>query len=112
MAENEIGAVVVAEEGLPVGIVTDRDLVVRGIAMAHEPTDRVSLVMTSEVVSIVDAASTFDAARQMATHKCRRLAVLNDEGRVIAVVSADDILRVDADVHAELDRLISYERRH
>ena len=64
MAEQEMGAVIiVSEDGHVMGIVTARDLVVRGVATGKDGRTPVATVMSSDVVSIADTASTADAAR-------------------------------------------------
>ncbi len=112
MAEHDVGAVVVSKDGYVVGIVTDRDLIVRGIAAGRELTDSVSSVMSRDVVTVLDTASTVDAARQMAVRVCRRLPVVDDQARVIGVLSADDLIRHDADSLEQLGLLLSHERPH
>ena len=77
-----------------VGVVTDRDLVRRGVAMGLPLDARVDAVMSSPVLTIdadVDLHEAFATFRQ---HAVRRLAVV-DRGRFIGVLSLDDLL-VDA----------------
>ena len=112
MAERDIGAVVVSTDRRVVGIVTDRDLIIRGIAAGADVTDSVSSVMSHDVACVADTTSTVDAARQMAVQGCRRLPILDDVGRLIGVVSTDDLIRHDADSLELLGRLLSQERRH
>ena len=91
MEQSGIGSLVVVEhEGL-VGIVTDRDLVRRGLAKGLPVDARIDGVMSSPVISIdvdADVATAFELLR---THKVRRLAVLLNQ-RFIGMISVDDLI--------------------
>jgi CBS domain-containing protein len=91
MEQSGIGSLVVVEhEGL-VGIVTDRDLVRRGLAKGLPVDARIDGVMSSPVISIdvdADVATAFELLR---THKVRRLAVLLNR-RFIGMISVDDLI--------------------
>jgi signal-transduction protein with cAMP-binding, CBS, and nucleotidyltransferase domain len=112
LAENDVGSVVVVDErDRLVGMVTDRDLVVRGLATGALPDTPIATVMSHDVVSVSDTASPVDAARQMAVRRCRRLPVVDVAGHVVGVVSADDLVRYDAATLEHLDRVLAHERR-
>src|SRR5512146_2223342 len=93
MREKHIGYLVVVESELmrrPVGVLTDRDIVVSVVAMKADPASlTVGDVMTPRVVS-TDEQSTLDAALvQMRRDGVRRLPVLGAEGEVVGVLSID-----------------------
>ena len=97
MREHDIGCVVVVdEEQHPVGIVTDRDLVVRGVANERPPDATVAEVMSHEPVTISSDRDTTEAATHMATRQCRRL--------------PDLLMRADHTLD-EISRLVSSEVR-
>jgi CBS domain-containing protein len=77
-----------------VGIVTDRDLVVRGLAREASPDASVETVMSAPVITVHEHEDTYDAAAKMARAGCRRLPVVNVAGRLQGVVSFDDIAHV------------------
>jgi CBS domain-containing protein len=94
MVEHGTGCVIITEEGNPVGIVTERDIV-RKVVSARKNPARVQLrdIMSSPVVWIPRNTDILEAARQMAKLKLRKLAVMHD-GRLLGVVSAQDILGI------------------
>jgi CBS domain-containing protein len=113
MSEHDVGSiVVVGDDDRLLGIVTDRDLVVRALAAGKTPDLPIAAVMSHEVASVADDAAPEDAARQMAVRMCRRLPVVDGEGRVLGVVSADDLVRHDARILEHLGLLLTPERRH
>jgi CBS domain-containing protein len=112
MAEHGIGSVVVVDDDRHViGVVTDRDIAVRAVARDLSPDTDVGSVMSNEVASVGLNADITIAARQMSTRGCRRLPVVDAEGRVVAVVSAEDLYRVGSEVLFELDRVLGRSRR-
>jgi len=94
MREHNVGAVVVVENEKPVGIITDRDLALalgaQGVAL-QEP---VKSVMTVPVRTIPEGAGVFAATQCMRDVGVRRLAVVDNDGRLVAIVSLDDLLRL------------------
>jgi CBS domain-containing protein len=91
MRENDIGDVLVTEEGQLRGILTDRDIVVRAIAAERHPAATPVGDCCSTEVQVVQAGDTPDqAAEVMRQHALRRLPVV-DEGRVVGIVSIGDL---------------------
>ena len=91
MDQKNVGALIVIDHDQLVGIVTDRDIVTRGVAK-HLPSDaRIDAVMTSEVVTLSADAEVRDAFPLLRTHAIRRLPLLSD-GQVVGVVAVDDLL--------------------
>lgn len=104
MREKHVGYLVVVESEWmrrPVGVLTDRDIVVSVVAMKADPaTLTAGDVMTPRVVS-TDEQSSLDAALvQMRRNGVRRLPVLGTEGEVVGVLSIDDALQA---IMTELD---------
>ena len=85
------GAVPVFESGKVVGMVTDRDIVLRAVAEGRSFADPVSDVMTDEVQSCRADDNLADAAAQMANHQLRRLIVTDDAGKLAGILSLGDI---------------------
>ena len=95
MDENNVGCVIVTnKEGKPLGIITERDLVIRVLAKNLKP-DAVTAkeIMTSPLVTIEPEATVSEAARKMSRLDIRRLGVLY-KGELVGLVSSKDILGV------------------
>jgi signal-transduction protein with cAMP-binding, CBS, and nucleotidyltransferase domain len=93
MEFDEVGSVVVmTEDNRIAGIVTDRDLVVRGLAHEGGPMTPVEAVMSTPVITVHETQDAFEAAAKMARAGCRRLPVVSATGQLHGVVSLDDIM--------------------
>ncbi len=91
MQKHDVGAVPVCEGSNVVGLVTDRDIVVRNIAHGKDPHQTpVRDVMTTQVKSINPEMSLSQAAGIMAAQQVRRLPVV-DENRLVGMVSLGDL---------------------
>jgi len=98
MKQHDCGSVPVVDGGRLVGIVTDRDIVVRVIAAGKDPKSvPVSEAMTADPVTVGPELSVDEAQRVMADHQVRRLPVVED-GRVIGLVVIGQVARRD-DAH-------------
>lgn len=92
MASAGVGALVVVEDGRPVGIATDRDLVRRAMASGMALDARIDAVMSTPVLTIPATADLHDAFASFRNHAVRRLVVIDERGRFAGVVSVDDLL--------------------
>jgi|SRR5689334_18081829 CBS domain-containing protein len=117
MRENHIGYLVVVEpaflEGqfLPVGVLTDRDIVVSVVAREADPrTLRVGDAMTAKPVTIMDEDSVATAVDQMKRMGVRRLPVVGDYGVLKGVLSIDDVLSTMAHELRSVADAITQER--
>jgi CBS domain-containing protein len=98
-----VGALVVVEpDGRPVGIVTDRDLVVRAMANRLSPDARVDMVMSTDLVTLAPDADLRDAFRIFDEHAIRRLPLVAGD-RLVGMLTVDDLV---VDVTADLVRLV------
>ncbi|HWU48317.1 MAG TPA: CBS domain-containing protein [Asticcacaulis sp.] len=79
------------------GAVTDRDIVVRGLADGFGPETPILHVMSESIVYCLEDDDIREAADLMQREQIRRLAVLNDDKRLVGVVSLGDIARVTDD---------------
>jgi CBS domain-containing protein len=92
MMENDIGEIPVCDEGRIVGVITDRDITCRVVAVGRTPEAvRVSEVMTKNVVTINEDATLEEAFDLMKEKLVRRLPVV-DKGKVIGIVSQADMV--------------------
>jgi CBS domain-containing protein len=99
MDRNSVGAVVVVEDGRPVGVVTDRDLVVRALARRMPLEARVDSVMSANVVCVGADDELHVVAAILGTHPFRRVPVVEDH-RLVGMITLDDlIVRLAGDLH-------------
>lgn len=99
MRGADIGFVVVTEDGQPRGVVTDRDITVRVVAEGLDPsTTTVADVASGELVCLTPEHSASDAAKLMRELAVRRLPVIDENDRLVGVVSIGDLaVELDAD---------------
>jgi CBS domain-containing protein len=101
MRDNDIGDVVVLDNGRLCGIVTDRDIVVRALAAGCDPNrTSVGEICSRALVTLTPEDSTGQAVRVMREHAIRRLPI-EDGGRVVGIVTLGDVA-VDADRRSAL----------
>ena len=92
MQEHNIGCIpVVDEENYPVGIVTDRDMIIRGIAQNKDENTSLDEVMTSTVYTCNHNDEVGTATHMMGNHQIRRLVVCDDDGKVCGFLAMADI---------------------
>jgi signal-transduction protein with cAMP-binding, CBS, and nucleotidyltransferase domain len=92
MTDMNVGTVVVMEGDKAVGILTDRDIMTKLIALGKDPSKaKVAEIMTSPVATVASDKDIFDATSMMRQHKVRRLPV-TENGKVVGFIALDDIL--------------------
>jgi CBS domain-containing protein len=92
MRGNNIGDVIVLEEDRLFGILTDRDIVVRGLAERSDPeTTPVGEICSCDLTTIEPTASVEQAVRLMREKAIRRLPVVDENGDVVGIVSIGDV---------------------
>ena len=95
MAEIDAGALPVGENDRLVGMVTDRDIVVRAVAQGRSVDTKVAAVMSKEVLYCFDTDEIDEVARNMGKARVRRLPVVNRDKRLVGIVSLGDLARND-----------------
>lgn len=95
LLQRNVGSLVVVDaDGRPVGLLTDRDLVTRVMAEGADPARvAVRAVMSHPVATIGEEAAADTALAVMRRESCRRLPILDGEGRLRGIVTLDDLLR-------------------
>jgi CBS domain-containing protein len=92
MREENVGSLPVGENDQLIGMVTDRDIVMRAVAEDRPPGEtRVREVMSQHVYYCFEDDDVEDAAESMARHQVRRLPVLNREKRLVGIVALADL---------------------
>lgn len=95
MAKQDVGCVIVTtKEGKPIGIITERDLVLRVLAKNAKPdTVKAHEVMSSPLITIEPDATITETARRMSRLNIRRLGVVY-KGQLVGIISSKDVLGV------------------
>lgn len=91
MRDGDMGSVPVVEDGKLVGIVTDRDIVVRSIADGKDASSSVVEAMTTDIFSVKPDDFVFEAIRLMGDKQVRRVPVVDDEGLLVGIIAMADI---------------------
>lgn len=92
MRDGDMGSVPVVDgDGKLVGIVTDRDIVVRSVAEGKEPASPVSEAMTAEIFSVSPDDFVFEAIRIMGDKQVRRVPVVTESGKLAGIIAMADI---------------------
>lgn len=91
MAEIESGAVPVTDDGKVVGLITDRDIVLRVVAEGKGLDTPVAEVMTEGVETCREDDNVADATAKMGSKQIRRLVVLNESGKLAGILSLGDV---------------------
>ena len=98
MVEHKVGAAIVLENGRPIGIFSERDVMTRVLSRKLDPnTTPVSEVMTSPVVPIDQKADPLEAIQLMRDKHIRHLPVVDGEGKVVGMLSIRHLLHEEAE---------------
>jgi len=98
MRDREVGALLVVDGKKPVGIITDRDLVLRGLAENRQlPTLSASDIMSEAVETVSEDAGIYELTEKMRKAWIRRVVVVDRQGEAIGLVSFDDIFELITD---------------
>ncbi|HSR97082.1 MAG TPA: CBS domain-containing protein [Kofleriaceae bacterium] len=112
MNDRKIGALLVLERGLPVGIFTERDVLVRVVVAGLDPkTTPVGEVMTRSPVAVCSGATVGEAMKVITERRCRHLPIV-DDNRLLGLISIGDLTswlvrdqeRTIADLHDYMNR--------
>jgi CBS domain-containing protein len=95
MADVDVGSLPVEENDRLVGMITDRDIVIRAVAQGKSADTKVSEVMSKEMLYCFDTDEIDDVARNMGKAQVRRLPVVNSDKRLVGIVSLADLARND-----------------
>ena len=112
MRERDCGGIPVvlnADDRIPLGMVTDRDIVVRTLAHGQNPLGvTAGQVMTSPVVTVTAGESLEDCSRKLEENQVRRAPVVDGKGRCCGIVAQADLARrAPAPMTAEVVRSVS-----
>ena len=117
MRTHHVGDVVVVDdpegERTPAGIVTDRDIVVSVIALGLDPLGLLVGDIMSDDLLVADASDdVYNTIERMRLRGIRRVPVVGEGGRLVGIVSADDLLGFLAEEMEELSRISPHQQQH
>lgn len=117
MRMSHVGTVIAVDERggkqVPVGILTDRDIVLSIVASdaEHLPFLTVSDAMSDELLTAGEETSLSDALKLMQERGVRRLPVLDSAGALVGIVTADDVIRFLAEELGQVVKLMNHEEQ-
>ncbi|MEM0263143.1 MAG: CBS domain-containing protein [Saccharolobus sp.] len=97
MTENNVGSVIVVDNGKPIGIITERDIV-RAIGRNKDLNNKAEEIMTSSLITIKEDSPITGALSLMRSYNIRHLPVIDNEGNLKGIISIRDIARAIDDV--------------
>ena len=100
MLSADAGSIPVAEGNRLLGMITDRDIAVRGVAKGNGPETPVRELMTNDIICARESDDVEDVATRMSQAQVRRLPVLDDQERLCGIVSLGDLSRETDDESA------------
>jgi CBS domain-containing protein len=108
MAAAQVGTVLVlGADKKPVGMLTDRDIAVRCVSERRDPdTTEVGSVMSAPVVCVHESTPIESALARMAGVHARRLAVVDDDERLVGILALDDVLELLAEELTSIGKLL------
>jgi CBS domain-containing protein len=94
LKEEDVGVVPVVEGDQAIGVLTDRDIVVKVVAEGKDPqTTKARDVASKNVVTVDPQQDLDEALRLMAEHQVRRLPVVEEDGKIVGIVAQADVAR-------------------
>ena len=116
MRQHHVGDLVVIDDSngvnVPVGIITDRDLVVEIMATELDPSAiTVGDVMSSEPALVKEDAGLYESIQYMREVGVRRLPVVNAQGGLVGILTLDDMLELLAEEMTVLSNLVKHEHK-
>ena len=117
MRKHHVGDLVVVDgadgEAIPVGIVTDRDIVVSVVALGLDPASlQVGDIMSDDLLTCREEDDVYQTIEHMRARGIRRVPVVNGKGALAGIVSADDLLEFLAEEMGDLSRISSNQQAH
>jgi CBS domain-containing protein len=95
MAQLDVGALPVCQDRKVIGMITDRDLVVRGLAQGAGVDSKIRDFMTSSVETVHEDDDLEEVNDRMSAAQVRRLPVVGGDGELVGIISLADVARTD-----------------
>lgn len=114
MRQHHVGDLVVvekqAEKTLPIGVITDRDLVIEVLAQKVDPGFlAIKDIMSTALVTVNEKQALLDVLDTMQKKSVRRIIVVDEEGGLQGLLSADDVIELIAEAMNDLTKLVKNE---
>jgi len=111
MCQEEVGSVIILRHNLPIGIVTEEDINCKVVAKDLKPSKvQVNDIMSTPLITVSAEKTVGDAAHMMVKHKVRRLPVVDEDKKVIGIVTVRDLLTISNELNELLTDLIEINR--
>jgi len=107
MADNHIGCIVITKKGKPVGMLTERDVLVAIASEANVKKTKVEAIMTHYLITVGPKRLLSKATELMADNKIKKLPVVDDKGKLVGIITASDIMSVEPEAAKKIKHLIS-----
>ena len=112
MESNDFGSLPIGEDGRLIGMLTDRDITVRGVARGLGPDAKVREVMTTDIECVRDTDSVAEAAARMEDMQIRRLPVVDENDKLVGILSLGDLAQTEPDDAGDALQGISQPSSH
>ena len=114
MLSEDAGSMPVSDGDRLIGMITDRDIAVRGVALGYGPDTPVSELMTDEIICVREDEDVEEVATKMSRAQVRRLPVLDANERLCGIVSLGDLSREtdDETAHQALEGVSAEGGKH
>lgn len=96
MEDTDVGAVIILENGSPIGIVTDRDFAIKITAHSYPIDTPVRRIMSTPLISVDSSSDIWEASDLMSARNVRKLPVIDDD-KVVGIITSSDIVKYIAD---------------
>jgi CBS domain-containing protein len=111
MRHRHVGDLIVVDKKVPVGVVTDRDIVISVVATGLDPAVfTLGDLLLKDPVTCREDADIATCLQQMRTHGVRRLPVVDKSDMLVGIITVDDLLRVLAGELGKVSKLIDREQ--
>jgi CBS domain-containing protein len=111
MEDEQLGDLIVKEDGKPIGIVTDRDVAVA--VSEYEDLSEVTAadIMSKDVVTLHEDATAVDLPAKMAEGRVRRIPLVDDDGNLTGIATLDDVVATVGEMLEDVATVIEYQSR-
>jgi signal-transduction protein with cAMP-binding, CBS, and nucleotidyltransferase domain len=111
MCQEGVGSVIILDHNKPIGIVTEEDINCKVVAKDLKPSKvHVNEIMSTPLITVSADKTSGDAAHMMVKNKVRRLPVVDEQDKVIGIVTVRDLLSVSTELNDLLEELIEINR--
>jgi CBS domain-containing protein len=107
MADNHIGCLVVVQKGKPIGMVTERDILVAIASEVNIKKSKVKDIMTHYLITIGPNRPINKAIKLMTENKIKKLPVVDEKGKLVGIITTSDIISAQPKASKNIKKLIT-----